>query len=384
MAAWTIRSRLTRSLVLMVTVLWIAGVAVAGLVMHHELDEVFDSALRETTGQLIPVAIHEYRLQRGASPLVRPAEADILAFKSRRGHVHFYLQDPQGAVVLASNGAPDHAMPKPLTRGFYDLNGFRYYRYFLPAEGLWIVVAQELHERHEAAVGLWLGLASPLLILLPLFAFATWKTVGRAADAIAGVSREVQARSGEHLEPISIGQSPGELVPVIEATNTLMDRLKSALDAERAFAANAAHELRNPVASARAQIQLLAANLDSQPDRVRAENIASQLGQLGRRVEKLLQISRAEAGLGPGNERCDLLVIGDLVVDEFRRQPGVGPRLVCEGDDAVARWVPMDPDAVAIVLRNVIENAVCHGNAEGLITVRFGEGARVVISSMGS
>jgi two-component system OmpR family sensor kinase len=151
-----------------------------------------------------------------------------------------------------------------------------------------------------------------------------------------------------------------------------MARLKAAIESERAFAANAAHEMRNPIAAVQAQIQVLAANLHGTADGSRAEGLASQLAGLGRRVDKMLQMARAEAGLGRSRERTDLTAIAALVADDFSRQSNIGARLTFEAEDEESCWVAMDEDAVAIVLRNVIENAVHHGRPEQAIEIRVG------------
>lgn len=371
MVQWTIKSRLIGSLVGQVTMLWMAGVLIAGLVIHHELNEVFDSALRETVAHIVPIALQEYEIGDSA-PAVRSAlDRELASLSTARGHVHFLLRDRDGAIKLASSGAPTD-LSSPTKNGFRDHGAFRYYARYLANEGMWIEVAQELHERREAALGLWLGLASPLLVLLPIAAYAVWRAVGRATEPILSLSSELEARGGDHLEPIDGAGLPGELSPVIVSINTLMERLKAALEAERAFAANAAHELRNPIASIRAQFQVLSGKLMGTPEQTRSENIASLLGQLGRRIERLLQMSRAEAGLGRSRDRSDLVGLATLIVDDYRHRPDVGARLRLETPDDDSCWVAMDQDAVAIVLRNAVENAVSHGAPAEPIEVRIG------------
>lgn len=362
----------------LIAVLWIGGVTITGFAIYHELDEIFDSALRETTGQIIPIALHEYRLKSsGQTVAVLPA-AVATSFQARRGHVHYFLQDSNGAILVQSKGADAGLLPVPPADGFRNYGEFRYYTRFLPSERVWIVVAQELHERSEATLSLWLGLASPLLAFLPLAGFAIWRTVGSATAPIRRVSRELEVRGGDHLEPIDDTGLPGELAPVTSAVNTLLTRLKAALDQERAFAANAAHELRNPIASARAQAQLLASKLAGTADHARAENIASQLGQFGRRIEKMLQMSRADAGLGRSRERGNLVAVVQLVVDDYRRRSDVGDRIRLTGDDGDC-WVAMDVDAVAIVMRNAVENVVNHGSAAEPIDVRVSPNHKVSV-----
>lgn len=379
MATWSIRKRLIRSLIVLLAICWIVGVVAAALIVRHEIKEVFDAALRETAGDVTPIALHEYNLQKSGGGAREPGMLPI-SLRMARGHVHFFLRGPAGNVLLASSGAPGKPPDFSLSRGFQNDKRFRYYTRFVEKEKVWLQVGQELKERHEAVVGLWIGLASPLLALLPIAAFAVWRTVGRATAPITTVSRELETRGGDRLDPIDGTAMPDELVPVVDSVNTLMQRLKTALESERAFAGNAAHELRNPIASARAQTQVLARNLAGTPDQARAENISSQLAQLGRRIERLLQMSRAEAGLGQARERTDLATVAELLVDDYRRRPDVGHRLklVTAGDGC---WVPMDQDAIAIVLRNVIENAVNHGVSNEPIEVRVGENAVSVVNA---
>lgn len=372
MRPWSIKYRLIRSLIALVALFWIAGVAAAGFAVREEVTEVFDSALRATGSELVPVALEEHRRKTSGQSDPRPSEARSASFSASRSHVHYLLRDPSGAVVLTSMGAPKQPPPIPLKRGFYDFGDYRYFTQFLSNENLWFVVAHELQERREAAMGLWLGLASPLIALLPIAAFAVWSTVNRTTKPILRVSEELEARGGNDLNPIDTAGLPSELMPVIESVNTLMTRLKAAIESERAFAANAAHEMRNPIAAVKAQIQVLAANLKGSADGARAEGLATQLAGLGRRVEKMLQMARAEAGLGHSRERTDLTAIAALVVDDFCQQTNIGTRLQFEVEDEESCWVAMDQDAVAIVLRNVIENAVHHGEADKPIGVRVG------------
>ncbi|WP_333793332.1 sensor histidine kinase [Hyphomicrobium sp.] len=370
MYPWSIKKRLIRSLIALFTLFWIAGVVAAGLVVREEVAEVFDSALRATGGELVPVALEEYRRKISGQSDPRPSEARSSSFSASRSHVHYLLRERSGAVVLASTGTPEPLPSIPLKKGFYDRGDYRYYTHHLGDEDLWFVVAHELQERREAVIGLWLGLASPLIALLPIAAFAVWRTVDRTTKPMSRVSHELETRGGNDLNPIDTTGLPSELTPVIESVNTLMTRLKAAIESERAFAANAAHELRNPIAAVQAQIQVLAANLRGTADSARAEGLASQLAGLGRRVEKMLQMARAEAGLAHSRERTDLAAITALVVNDFHHLSNVGARLKLEIEDDESCWVVMDQDAIAIVLRNAIENAVHHGSATQPIDVR--------------
>jgi len=381
MKRWSMTRRLSRTIIVLVALFWVVGVAVAGLAVRAEITEVFDSALRETGGELIPIALEEYHLKLSGRSDPRPPDARTISFSASRSHVHYMLLKPNGEVVFASMGAPDARPQIPIERGFYDDGDHRYFMHFLKTEGLWFLVGHELQERREATIGLWVGLVSPLVALLPLAAFAVWRTVDRTTKPITRVSNELETRDGNDLNPVNTADLPSELTPVIGSVNTLMMRLKGAIESERAFAANAAHELRNPIAAVQAQIQLLAANLNGTADGQRAENVVSQLSGLKRRVEKMLQMARAEAGLGHARDRSDLSAVAALIVDDFRQNPQVGARLHFDVEDDDSVWVAMDPDAIAIVLRNVIENAARHGTANQAIEVRVGQNHTVEITN---
>ncbi|HML41904.1 MAG TPA: histidine kinase dimerization/phospho-acceptor domain-containing protein [Hyphomicrobium zavarzinii] len=370
MAQWSIKGRLIKSLIVLVGLFWISGVLIAGLVVHHEIDEVFDSALRETAEQIIPVALEDYRLEQAGSTGKSSAGRPI-STRVGKGHVHYRLRAADGT-ILAESSAPAISPVLPVKKGFRSSGGFRYYTRYIKDRDLWIEVVQDLFERRETAIGIWISLSSPLLALLPFAALAVYRTIGRATAPISLVSSELEARGGDYLEPIQNAGLPSEIAPVVDAINTLMARLKRAIESEREFAANAAHELRNPIASARAQVQVLASRLVGSSEQARAENIASQLGQLGRRIEKLLEMSRAAAGLGHSRERSDLNVIAHLLVDEYKHRPDVDGRIHLHlANDAGCR-VAMDQDALAIVLRNALENAVVHGDRDQPIDVHVG------------
>lgn len=135
MKPWSMRKRLARSLIALLTLFWLSGVAVGSFVVRDEITELFDSALRETGGELVPIALEEYRRMLSGQRDPRPSEARTRSFSASRSHVHYLLRDRSGSVVFASMGAPEQHPPIPLKRGFYDYGDFRYYSHFLRNDG---------------------------------------------------------------------------------------------------------------------------------------------------------------------------------------------------------------------------------------------------------
>jgi two-component system OmpR family sensor kinase len=138
--------------------------------------------------------------------------------------------------------------------------------------------------------------------------------------------------------------------------NRLLERLSQSLDVERALAANAAHELRTPLAAARLRLQTA---LDHELRRSDVEAALTALQALSHRAEKLLQLSRAESGASLTREEVDLVQLAATVAQEFWQEPRALGRLDLEVPESGAAPRTLgDFDALAIALRNLIENAL--------------------------
>jgi two-component system OmpR family sensor kinase len=177
-------------------------------------------------------------------------------------------------------------------------------------------------------------------------------------------------RGGRNLAALDISGQPGELQPIAEAVARLVERLRVALDAERAFAANSAHELRTPIAGALAQTQRMIAELSDARDRRRARDVEAALKRLSSLAEKLMQISRVDAGVGLGDKDVDLIAVLDLVVNDCAKRLDDPDRIHYLKPDGATLVAGMDMDAFAIAVRNLIDNAVNHGARHGAIEVK--------------
>ena len=177
----------------------------------------------------------------------------------------------------------------------------------------------------------------------------------------------IAVRGGGDLAPVPAVGLPAEIEPVAGAVNALMDRLRRTLEAERSFTANAAHELRTPLAAALAQTQRLIAETDEGAARDRHRDIEAALKRLARLSEKLMQLARAEGGRLRAERAMDIAPVLGMVVDELRG--GGGPAGSRSGIPDGAILSDMDPDAFAILARNLIENALDHGASDEPVRV---------------
>ena len=358
----SLQKRLGLGLTLGTTLLWLAATVGAWLVVQHELNEVFDSALQETAQRILPLAVLEISNRED------PTQAQHVAtLKMHKEHLTYLVRDAKGQVLMQSHDAnPKIFNPHPV-EGFSTTKKYRLYGASALRETVFIEVAEPLKHRREAAWEASLALLLPLLVLIPISLLGTWMFVRISLRSVLAYRRAVEARGVGDLSPISGARLPAEIAPLAEAVNHLLERLRKALEAERSFTANSAHELRTPLAATLAQIQRLQYEAPEGPLRLRAAKIESALRELARLSEKLMQLAKAEGGGLLSETPQDLIPLLAHVVDEWYHSSGHRIELHLPTQTSV--YSTIDPDAFAILLRNLIENALKYGAADQPVEV---------------
>jgi len=138
-----------------------------------------------------------------------------------------------------------------------------------------------------------MGLGLPLLIAIPVALIGVAFAVRTSLAPLRRFRGALEVRNARDLSPVPAPDLPAEIAPIAETLNDLLTRLKAAFDAERGFAANAAHELRTPLAGAIAQAQRLKAETADPAARGRADDIEATLKRLTRVSERLMQMAWA-------------------------------------------------------------------------------------------
>lgn len=359
----SLSSRVTLFTMLGLCVVWVLAVALMSSVLWSEQDELFDQQLSETAYVLLPL-MSPQSVEAGAArtapqPQWDPTQAAAYRIFDRAGTIRLEFGMPDGVV-----------MPEPLSlqaNEMVKIGDYRFYTTAFNPEGLALQVAAPLAERREAYRESLLGFLLPMLALLPLAWLITRWMTRRALAPMHALRSEISARDGQRLDPIDAGDWPEDLVRIAGTLNGFMARLTQALDAERAFATNAAHELRTPVAIALAQVQQLRESgaLAGAPEQTGALERALQ--RMRRLVARLLQLARADSGIGRSAEAHDIVQLARLVLAD------ITPRAALDRIDADLPEGPVpaliDSDAFAIVLGNLIDNALQYAPATSKITV---------------
>jgi two-component system, OmpR family, sensor kinase len=360
----SITLRLILGLTLGTTLLWGCATAYSTYVSYRELNEAFDRSLVETARRLLPLAIDNVQEHVG-DELSQLNELGT----GRKEYLSFQLRDSTGHIVLRANDAPSEPFADARSVGFQTVGKYRLVSETDPTSGYTITVAETTQGRWEAVTGSLVAMIWPLAVLIPLTTLLIIGTVRAALKPVLRLSEDIAARDGRNLSPLDISGQPRELQPIAQAVAVLVDRLRLALDAERDFAANSAHELRTPIAGALAQTQRMIIELNDPKDRRRAREVEATLKRLASLAERLLQLARVDAGVGLGERAIDLVPALDLLVGDMAKRMDDPTLLRYVKPAGVTLVAKMDLDAFAMAVRNLLDNAVNHGAPEGLVEV---------------
>lgn len=372
----SLHARLALSLGLVLTALWLAAAWATAVVLQHEMDEVFDSALQETAQRLLPLAVVDI-LGRDEGD----APQRLAAIRDHDEFFTYVLRDGQDRILLQSHAADPAAFPP------YDGPGFRWtetHRLFNDEAlqgSLRITVAEPRAHRLAVARETQMVLGLPVLVVIPLALLAILLAVRGALGPLRRFRDGLDARDARDLSPVQTTDLPAEIVPMAETLNAVLDRLKAAFDAERSFAAHAAHELRTPLAGAIAQAQRLRVETSDPAAAQRAAGIEAALKRLTRMAERLLQLARAEGGPLRLDHHADLRPVARLIVGDLRQAFPLGQIALHLPPDPVMS--DLDPDAFGILCRNLVENALRHGAEGGQIEVVLRPDGRFSVANDG-
>lgn len=361
-APHSLSGALTRALLPWIAMLWVATSAAVGWYMQHELTEQLDAGLIESAERLLDLAAHDARNHQDPSDRDGTLYRLEVPHSNLSGAAHdvllYQVVNDRNELLLRSADAPLTTLPIPLKTGFFDTASLRTYTLAHPTLPMFIHVGDALAHRRAARTETLLGLLVPLLVILPILGWLI-RTVTQRVLAPAGVlAAELQQRDGDYLAALPGRGLPNELQTIVDSANHLLQRLSDALDTERALAANAAHELRTPLAAVRLNLQTALGHVPAGAVYLDIQSALQSLDRLSRRCEKLLQLSRAESGAALSQDRLNLGQVAAAVAQEFWSDGALLKRLqlvLPEYDDV---WVRGDFDALAIALRNLVENAV--------------------------
>jgi len=239
-------------------------------------------------------------------------------------------------------------------------------------EGVQIYVGERADARDDILWAVVRGMLTPLLIVLPLLAGLSWWAISHGMRPLRQLGQTLTHRAPDALQPVDLPNLPTELQRLVDALNALFGRVAGLLDSERRFTADAAHELRTPIAAIRAQAQVAMAASDDGSRRHALQATLDGCDRATRLVEQLLTLARLEGKAAPGGEPVALAALARSTIAELMPQALARGQQVSL-DAPAACHVAGDATLLGVLLRNLVDNAMRYSP----------EGARIEVALTG-
>ncbi|MDT7518728.1 ATP-binding protein [Rhodoferax sp. TBRC 17660] len=348
-----------------VTLVWLAAAAWTWVDARHELDELLDSHLAQAAALLVVQQSHVDDDENEEEAPVLHKYAPRVAFQV------FH----EGALVARSGNAGLTPMTRE-TRGFDTVtldNGDRW-RVFATRgskRDIQVYVGEQLDSRDGILRAVLRGMLLPSMLALPLLAALMWWAVRKAMAPLDALGHSLRSRAPDSTVPLPRDSLPTEMRPMVDELNALLQRIEGMVASERRFTADAAHELRTPIAAIRTQAQVAMGAVDDADERRHAlQNTLAGCDRAARLVDQLLTLARLDApASAAASGRTDLSALARSVAADM------APQALARGQDLELQAPQPCPVAIdevlpRVLLRNLLDNASRYA----------GDGARIAVS----
>lgn len=379
-ANYSLKRSLLLTLLGAVALVWLATAVYSYFDTRHEINRVLDAHLAQSASLIVAQVGHELEE-------IDLEHAPQLHERARR--VAFQIWEQGRVLRLHSANAPQKRL-SPREEGFsgveIDGKGWRVFSTWDARRRFLVQVGERDEARREIAAGVASNLLAPLLVALPVLGLFVWLSIGRALNPLRALGQQVEERKPENLRALAAEDAPAEVAPLVRSLNALFERVGRLIENERRFTADAAHELRTPLAGLKTHAQVARAAADDGERRRALDSVITGCDRATRLVEQLLTLAR----LGPDlvrrrAEPCDLRALAQRAIADLA--PAALSRKV-EIELADGGPVPAEghPDLIAILLRNLVDNATRYCPAGGTVRVEAAgmpDGALVSVTDDG-
>lgn len=364
-------------------VIWPMSVVLTYIVAQDIAKRPFDRALEQNVRTLA----HLVQIQEGGAQLNLPRPAREILRSDETDETYYQIRSLRGDVLGGERGLPlpngrreEQSLGEVRVRDDVGFNNDIRVAYMWTNFGgkieapVLIQVAETLEKRKLLATEIIKGVMIPQFFILPLALLLVWVALSRSIRPLSELEQTIRARKSEDLSPLNDEFVPQEVAPLVASVNDLLSRLKLSIHTQKRFLADAAHQLKTPLAGLRMQADL-ALRESSKP-----EDLKKSLSQIGRSsvrathtVNQLLSLARAESALGAQQMvQCNLVEIAKEVVQDVL--PHVLDKSISLGfeapDNVAACTLRGNPTMLKELVRNLVDNAINYSSVGGEVNLR--------------
>jgi len=362
----SLQGRLLVMVIGLVAGVWLVTSALTWLDVRHELDELLDSHLAQAASLLVVRQSGEIEDDsHGIDAPTLHRYAPKVAFQV------FH----EGRLAVRSSNAPAEPMLAFTGRvedGFQTVTmsgaTWRVFATHGGEQDVQVFVGEQAESRNAILWAVLRSALAPMLFALPLLALAAWWAVRRGVAPLKALGRALARREPQALQAVEVDGAPSEMTPMINALNSLFQRISELMASERRFTADAAHELRTPIAAIRTQAQVALAAIGNAERSHALQATLQGCDRATRLVEQLLVLSRLESGPAPALARVDLdavvrQVVADLAPQALAKHQTI--EVVATGPYPVQAHAML----LAVLVRNLVDNAIRYSPSDAQVRV---------------
>jgi len=382
----SLRSRLLKILMLLLIVS--GGVTIWSSYndAEEEVRELFDAELARSARLLLSLSLAGFdklNLQQLQNFLhdnkLKFDENEVEPEELPNGHWYehkllFQIFDANQKLILRSDNAPTEPITTRL-HGYQDVHwknsDWRSFTVWNRMMEYKVIVAESYEVRSELLDNIMLRLLVPYLILIPVLLFLLWWAIAQGLKPLRDVTDEVSRLDERHLTNLQIEKVPEEIQPLINALDSLFDKLRLNFDKERRFSADAAHELRTPLAALRTHVQLMRSDNDAEKFKESLDKIMQAVDRASHVVDQLMNLVKFDEGSKV--PQLEMLNLKDLAVQvaadlvPFALEKNIELSVA----ESMASRIYGDEAALGMMIRNLIDNAIRYTQKGGKVEVYF-------------
>lgn len=348
-----------------------------------EASRLFDEQLAQ---QLVLLqALSVSRLEREEGRFELPLILNNFKVNGVHANVAFQVLDQSGELLMRSDNSPQKAISE-LSDGVSE-NNFDGYRWHVltayhPESKHWFIVAERDDVRYHLAEAVIIESVLPIVFSLPVIGVMIWIIVSLGLKPLKELAEQLRKKEAADLSPITRDNVPKELALLLVSANELLKRLESSFNREKRFAADAAHELRTPIAALKMHVQNLLVEQSSSSGTL--EKVAASVDRMSHLVEQILTLNRTTPDHYMAKfARVDLAEVARKVVADNIDMIDLKHQEISFEGESVEIYA--DPFAVETLVQNLLTNAVKYTPVDGQLLIRaFGQQGEAVLQLMDS